>query len=139
MSKTGLSKRIRILAIVLSISAPVMARGMCEVGKSLNTMMLAGRQLLKLPDFPIHARMLVSPELVSSWAKSRPSALSPSPYTTGNERENIPSNEYTASSTRVVYRVETRRSFSRVASNPGRSAIKAGAETPSEIISGDSL
>ena len=75
------------------ISASEMDGGMCEVGGWLKTVMLDGRQLLNLPDLPVHARTLMSPELASNCAKSRPSGLSPSPYVIGRDNENIPSNE----------------------------------------------
>ena len=91
--KLELSEEPDNLAMSLSILGRSRAGGMCVVGSWLNTAILVGRQLLKLPDRPVHARILVSPELVSSCAKNRPSALSPSPYTTRKDIENIPSNE----------------------------------------------
>ena len=112
ITNVKLSEEARNLAVILSISSSSMASGMCNVGNWLNTVILAGRQLLKLPDFPVHARMLVSPELVSSCPKSRPSAWSPSPYTTGKEMENMPSkyreyNPDSAGTRRVRCLVET--------------------------------
>ena len=46
----------------LSISASRMGDGRCDIAGPLNTVMWAGKQLLKLPDSPVHARMLTSPD-----------------------------------------------------------------------------
>ena len=82
-------------SLVLTVSITLMAGGMCDVGSWLSTVISAGRPL-KLTDLPVHARVLVSPELVSTstCGKSRQSALFHSPYTIGSEAENIQSNEY---------------------------------------------
>lgn len=82
-------------SLVLTVSITLIAGGMCDVGSWLSTMISAGRPL-KLTDLPVHARLLVSPELVSTstCGKSRQSALFHSPYTIGSEAENIQSNEY---------------------------------------------
>ena len=69
-----------ILEVIVPISMSGMADRICEVKSQLKIVILDRRQLLKLPDLPVHARMLTSPQLVSSCAKSQPSALSPSPY-----------------------------------------------------------
>jgi hypothetical protein len=58
----------------------LMAGGMCDAGNWVNATIGTGRQLLRLPGLPFHARMLVSPELASSCGKSGPSALFHSPY-----------------------------------------------------------
>ena len=106
---------------IVATSVPVTMDEMCEVGSCLKTAILAGRQLLKLPDLPVYARMLVSPELASSCASSLPSALSPSPYTTGKEVENSPSNEYASSSTKDVSRREAKHSF--LGCHPGQGGV----------------
>ena len=67
--------------------------GMCEVGSQLKTLVPGGRQPLKLSDLPVHGRMLISHELVSSCAKRRPNPLSLSPYVTGKDMENMPNSE----------------------------------------------
>ena len=84
---------LRRLPAMASISVLVSTRGMCEVGSRLNTEISAGRQLLNPPDLPVHARMLVSPEFMSSCANSRPSASFPSPYTADKLTEKIPNKE----------------------------------------------
>ena len=110
MTKVRFSEEARNLVMMISLSvlATRIAGGMCEGGSCLNTVMLVGRQLLKLPDFLVQARILVSPELVSSCANSHSSARSPSPYTTGKDMQNIPSKEYAAFSTRVICHVDAR-------------------------------
>ena len=80
MIEVELSEELHNLVMIPSISAQSRAGRMCIVGSWLKTAILAGRQLLKPPDHPVHARTVVSPELVSSYARNRPSALSPSPY-----------------------------------------------------------
>ena len=93
VSDVRLSEESHDPPVIVSISEVMGASGICEVGISLNTDIWAGRKLLNLPDLPVHAKMLVSPELVSSCANSRPSAWSPSPYTADNETEKIPNKE----------------------------------------------
>ena len=67
MVKVRFSEETRNSAMILYISVLAMVVGMYDGGNCLNMVMLVGRQLLKLPDFPVQARILVSPELVSSW------------------------------------------------------------------------
>ena len=62
-----------VVQLHVSILAPMMGVE-CKVSNMLNTMMLLGRQLLKLPNFPVQVGMLVCPELVGSWANRCPSA-----------------------------------------------------------------
>ena len=72
---------------------------------------MAGRQLLNVPDSPVHARMLTSPDPVNTCANRCPSEPSSGDIPVA---EKTLSNEYVASSTSVVFRVEARRNLSQI-------------------------
>ena len=109
------SNEVHDVVMILSISESGMGEGMCDVAGWLYTVIWVGRQLLKGLGLPVHARILVSPDLVRTFANRRPSEAIPSPYITGTSTtEKMPNKEYAVSSTRVDCRVEARRSFSRM-------------------------
>lgn len=59
--KSGEETQTGILATIMFLSPRLFTDEMCVVGRELNTVISTGRQLLKLPDLPVQARMLVSP------------------------------------------------------------------------------
>ena len=93
VTRLGSSEEACGLVVIAAISASGMAGRMWSLKGWLKTAMLVGRQLLKLLGVPVHVRILESPELVSSSDRSRPRALSPSPYETHKVIEKIPSKE----------------------------------------------